>query len=160
MNHQEQIEKLQRELGEVKAQTEGSMLFIALGQRLINRICNATDMTLPDATDIELSLVRIITERDQLRSDLAKEKQISNELLENVADKTELWRKCLIEIDKVTNDLATKTKRLEGLVKVAEIMASSLTAMACSCGGILDGGKLCSRCAALQSYTDWKEGKP
>lgn len=46
----------------------GKFLFEALAQRLIRRILDAADMSLPDATDIELSLARIIGERDNLKS--------------------------------------------------------------------------------------------
>lgn len=46
---------------------QGTVLFGALGSRLVKRVMAAADFTTPDACDVELSLVRIISERDSLR---------------------------------------------------------------------------------------------
>jgi len=45
----------------------GNLLFADLGHRLIKRILENVDMSEPDSSDIELSLMRIIGERDKLR---------------------------------------------------------------------------------------------
>ena len=45
--------------------TDGEALFMDLGHRLVKRIVESSDMTLPDAIDIELSLLRIISMRDK-----------------------------------------------------------------------------------------------
>lgn len=64
--------------GDVVARTEsahlsaGAILFAELGRRLVYRIMEAADMSLPDATDVELSLCRIIHERDSLKAAAAR----------------------------------------------------------------------------------------
>jgi len=57
-----------KKLYNARSITDGELLFMDLARRLIKRIFDAADMSLPDATNIELSLARIIAERDRLRS--------------------------------------------------------------------------------------------
>lgn len=66
-------DQLRTENAELRRQVEelgGAVLMAALGQRLVGRVVSAADMSLPDATDVELSLVRIIEERDTLKAQL------------------------------------------------------------------------------------------
>ena len=58
------------ELDEARAKLGGAVMFGAVGGRLMSRIFEAADMTLPDATDVELQLVRLLSELTDLRTQL------------------------------------------------------------------------------------------
>ena len=62
---------LRAKVAELEGKECGDILYHALARRLIERIINAADMSLPDAGDIELSLARIIGERNRAQSLLA-----------------------------------------------------------------------------------------
>jgi len=59
--------------GEVKSDSD--LLFAELGDRLIKRILENVDMSEPDSSDIELSLMRIIAERESLREQIKNLKE-------------------------------------------------------------------------------------
>lgn len=69
---------------DARANLTAQTLFRQLGGRLITRVMEAADMSLPDSSDVELQLVRLLTELSTLRDSLAKAEQ------ELVADDEEL----------------------------------------------------------------------
>ncbi len=77
----EQVAKLmsekEAEIAELKKRQKsgGDILFDDLCHRLIKRILSSADMNLPEATDIELSLARIIGERDNHKAEIGRLKK-------------------------------------------------------------------------------------
>lgn len=69
-----------------EARSHANPLFQAPGSRIVRRVMNAADMTLPDATDVELSLVRIIADRDNLRAALSSHQKAIEVARQALAD--------------------------------------------------------------------------
>jgi len=96
----------------------GDLLFADLGHRLIKRILENVDMSEIDSSDIELSLMRIIGERDRLREQNKNTLKIGETM-----DKNEGTNSCETNVELSSNEPVKlcpfQDRRKDGVIDVS-----------------------------------------
>jgi len=99
-----ELDKAKKEIEELKNKLGGDVLYKGLANRLIGQIVKHADMSLPESTDIELSLMRIINERNQLKQRASVE-EIAHILFKNLREENQIhylgeWKDLATQISK------------------------------------------------------------
>ena len=107
-----ELAAMTKERDEAQGKLGGAVLFGQLGGRLITRIMESADMSLPDATDVELQLVRLLSqlaasraEVERLQVALGKEHDQQAEVRDELAIRNRELRETCDKLDALRSRL-------------------------------------------------------